>query len=184
VFEEAEIALSEAAGPDGTIRDPLLYVLACTGLKDRAMDLLDTAAAIAKQNGSHFLLSEVVRTKAEVLAQLKGRDAKEVEALYQLHHQIGSVSDSKTLAIQRLEVGLEVQSDIVDAVALEFDRLFPLHSAVIEPGSIPNTCLEVQIVFLPDTHVGQCLRTGNVSWRSCSSSWSAEESAEVVRLDR
>jgi hypothetical protein len=38
---------------------------------------------------------------------------------------------------------------IVDAVALEFDRLFPLHSAVIEPTSIPNTCLEVQIVFLP-----------------------------------
>ena len=26
MFEEAEIALSKAAGPDGTIRDPLLYV--------------------------------------------------------------------------------------------------------------------------------------------------------------
>jgi hypothetical protein len=42
--------------------------------------------------------------------------------LYQLYHQIGSVSDSKTLAIQRLEVGLEVQSDIVDAVALEWQK--------------------------------------------------------------
>ena len=40
----------------------------------------------------------------------------------QLHHQIGSVSGSKTLAMQRLEVGLEVQSDIVDAVALEWQK--------------------------------------------------------------
>ena len=58
------------------------------------------------------------------------------------------MSDSKTLAIQRLEICLEVQSDIVDAVAHEFDRLFPeRHVGHI----LPNTCLEVQIVFLPDT---------------------------------
>ena len=56
--------------------------LASTGQKDRALEVLDQATASAMQNGTHFLLSEIVRTKAEVLAQLKDRNAKEVEALF------------------------------------------------------------------------------------------------------
>jgi hypothetical protein len=51
--------------------------------------------------------------------------------LYQLHHQIGSVSDSKTLAIPRLEVCPEVQSDIVGAVALEWQKEHMLALVVV-----------------------------------------------------
>jgi hypothetical protein len=44
--------------------------------------VLEQAIGSAMQSGSHFLLSEIVRTKAEVLAQAKDRDAKEIEALF------------------------------------------------------------------------------------------------------
>jgi predicted ATPase len=56
--------------------------LAGTGRRDRAIATLEEATASAMQNGTHFLLSEVVRTKACVLAEAKDRDAKEVEALF------------------------------------------------------------------------------------------------------
>ena len=52
-----------------------------TGRRDRALSLLDEAIDSAKQNGTHFLLSEILRTKAEVLAQAKDRNLKEIEAL-------------------------------------------------------------------------------------------------------
>ena len=56
--------------------------LADAGQKDRALEVLERATASAMQNGSHFLLSEIVRTNAEVLAQLNDRNAKEVEVLF------------------------------------------------------------------------------------------------------
>jgi DNA-binding winged helix-turn-helix (wHTH) protein/predicted ATPase len=56
--------------------------LAGLGQLDRAVDLLDHAVSSARQNGSHFLLSEILRTKAGVLAQAKDCDDKEVDALF------------------------------------------------------------------------------------------------------
>jgi class 3 adenylate cyclase/predicted ATPase len=56
--------------------------LADAGQKDRALGVLERAMTSAMQNGSHFLLSEIVRTNAEVLAQLNDRNAREVEALF------------------------------------------------------------------------------------------------------
>src|SRR5262249_492619 len=38
----------------------------------------------AMQNGSHFLLSELVRTKAEILSWAKDHDVREVETLLQI----------------------------------------------------------------------------------------------------
>jgi predicted ATPase len=59
----------------------LAEVLAGTGQRDRALDLLDQATARAVENGAHFLLSEILRIKAELLAQ--SRDSKtEAEALF------------------------------------------------------------------------------------------------------
>jgi predicted ATPase len=59
----------------------LAKVVGGTGRRDRALSLLDEAIDSAKQNGTHFLLSEILRTKAEVLAQAKDRSLKEIEAL-------------------------------------------------------------------------------------------------------
>ena len=56
--------------------------LAGAGQRDRALATLEEATAGAMQNGTHFLLSEVVRTRACVLAEAKDCDAKEVEALF------------------------------------------------------------------------------------------------------
>jgi predicted ATPase len=74
--------------------------LAYTGQKDRAMELLAAATGIARQNGSHFLLSEVVRTKAELLAQLKGHDAKEVEALFRSAIEIATKQNAPLPALR------------------------------------------------------------------------------------
>ena len=59
----------------------LAKVVGARGQRDRALSLLDEAIDSAKQNGTHFLLSEILRTKAEVLAQAKDRNFKEIEAL-------------------------------------------------------------------------------------------------------
>jgi predicted ATPase len=59
----------------------LAKVVGDTGQRDRALSLLDQAIVSAKQNGTHFLLSEILRTKAEFLAQAKDRNSKEIEAL-------------------------------------------------------------------------------------------------------
>src|SRR5262249_54478393 len=59
----------------------LAKVVSSTGQRDRALSLLDQAIDSAKQNGTHFLLSEILRTKAEVLAQAKDCNSKEIEAL-------------------------------------------------------------------------------------------------------
>jgi predicted ATPase len=59
----------------------LAKVVGGTGQRDRALSLLDQAIVSAKQNGTHFLLSEILRTKAEFLAQAKDRNSKEIEAL-------------------------------------------------------------------------------------------------------
>ena len=60
----------------------LAETLADAGQKDRALDTLEQATASAMENGTHFLLSEIVRTKAEVLAQQQDRNSKEIEALF------------------------------------------------------------------------------------------------------
>jgi predicted ATPase len=59
----------------------LAKVVSSTGQRDRALSLLDQAIGSAKQNGTHFLLSEVLRSKAEVLAQAKDHNSREIEAL-------------------------------------------------------------------------------------------------------
>ena len=56
--------------------------LASAGQRDRALAVLEEATASAMQNGTHFLLSEVVRTKACVLGDRKDGDAKEIDALF------------------------------------------------------------------------------------------------------
>jgi predicted ATPase len=58
-------------------------MVAGTGRRDQALTLVDQAISSAKQNGTHFLMSEIVRIKADVLSQFKGRDPKEIEALLQ-----------------------------------------------------------------------------------------------------
>jgi predicted ATPase len=59
----------------------LAEVVSSTGQRDRALPLLDQAIGSAKQNGTYFLLSEVLRSKAEVLARAKDHDSREIEAL-------------------------------------------------------------------------------------------------------
>jgi predicted ATPase len=56
--------------------------LAGAGQRDRAISMVGHAIDSARQNGSQLLLSEIVRTKAEMVAQRKDRDDKEVEALF------------------------------------------------------------------------------------------------------
>jgi predicted ATPase len=59
----------------------LAETVARTGRRDQALTLLDHAIDSAKQNGTHFLLSEIVRIKADVLSRVKGRNSQEIEAL-------------------------------------------------------------------------------------------------------
>jgi DNA-binding SARP family transcriptional activator/predicted ATPase len=59
----------------------LAEALAGAGQERRALALLDEAIGSAMQNGAHFLLSELMRIKAEVLCQAKDRDVREIEAL-------------------------------------------------------------------------------------------------------
>jgi len=59
----------------------LAKVVSSTGQRDRALSLLDEAIGSANQNGTHFLLSEILRTKAEVLALAKDHNSREIEAL-------------------------------------------------------------------------------------------------------
>jgi tetratricopeptide (TPR) repeat protein len=56
--------------------------LAGAGQYDRALEMLDKATSSARLNGTHLLLSEIVRTKAEVLAEQKDGDAKQIEELF------------------------------------------------------------------------------------------------------
>jgi predicted ATPase/class 3 adenylate cyclase len=59
----------------------LAETLAGAGRRDRALQMLDQAIGSAMQNGSHFLLSEILRIKGEVLAQMKDRNSNEIESL-------------------------------------------------------------------------------------------------------
>jgi DNA-binding SARP family transcriptional activator len=56
--------------------------LASAGQRNRAIATLEDATASATHNGTHFLLSEVVRTKACLLAETKDGDAMEIDALF------------------------------------------------------------------------------------------------------
>ena len=58
----------------------LAETLASAGRRDRALQMLDQSIGGAMQNGSHFLLSEILRTKGEVLSQAKDRNPKEIES--------------------------------------------------------------------------------------------------------
>jgi predicted ATPase len=49
--------------------------------RDGALQIVDQAIGSAMQNGSHFLLSEILRIKGEVLAQMKDRNSMEIESL-------------------------------------------------------------------------------------------------------
>lgn len=74
--------------------------LAGAGQKDRALDVLNQATASAMQDGTHFLLSEIVRTKAEVLAQLKDSDTREVEALFRSAIEIATKQNAPLPALR------------------------------------------------------------------------------------
>src|SRR5262249_30384442 len=64
----------------------LAETLARADDRSRALSLLEEAIRGAMQNGSHFLLSELVRMKAEILSGAKDQDVLEVETL--LHSAI------------------------------------------------------------------------------------------------
>jgi predicted ATPase len=74
--------------------------LAGAGQRDRAVDLLDHAISSARQNGSHFLLSEIVRTKAEISARGKDCDDKEVEALFRSAVEIATKQNAPLPALR------------------------------------------------------------------------------------
>jgi predicted ATPase len=59
----------------------LAETLAGSG-RDGALQILDQAIGSAMQNGSHFLLSEVLRIKGEVLVLMKDRNSKQIESLF------------------------------------------------------------------------------------------------------
>jgi DNA-binding SARP family transcriptional activator len=56
--------------------------LASAGQREGALAALKEASASAMHNGTHFLLSEVVRAKACVLTATKDGDAQEIDALF------------------------------------------------------------------------------------------------------
>jgi predicted ATPase len=74
--------------------------LARTGQTERALGLLDQARASAMQNGAHFLLSEVLRIKAEVLAQSKDCGTEEVEALFRSAVEIATRQNAQLPALR------------------------------------------------------------------------------------
>jgi predicted ATPase len=74
--------------------------LAAAGQIDRALDVLDQATASAMKNGTHFLLSEILRTEAEVLAQQKDHDAKEVEALFRSAIEVATKQNAALPALR------------------------------------------------------------------------------------
>jgi predicted ATPase len=55
--------------------------LASSGQRTRALALLEEAIRSAMRNGGHFMLSELLRTRAEILSQSKDRNALEIETL-------------------------------------------------------------------------------------------------------
>jgi predicted ATPase len=74
--------------------------LAGAGQRERAIDTLDQAIARSRQNGSHFLLSEIVRAKAEILAREKDCDDKEVEALFRSAVEIATKQNAPLPALR------------------------------------------------------------------------------------
>lgn len=74
--------------------------LAATGEQNRALEVLDQAIANANENGSHFLLSEIVRAKAEVVARGRHYDAGEVEALFRSAVEIATRQKASLLALR------------------------------------------------------------------------------------
>jgi predicted ATPase len=73
---------------------------AAAGDLNRALEVLDQAIANANQSGSHFLLSEIVRTKAEVVVQGKDYDANEVEALFRCAIEIATRQNAALPALR------------------------------------------------------------------------------------
>jgi len=59
----------------------LAEALAGAGQRDRALGLIEMAIGSAMRSGSHFLLSELMRTKADVLSLARDHDPQEIEAL-------------------------------------------------------------------------------------------------------
>jgi DNA-binding winged helix-turn-helix (wHTH) protein/predicted ATPase len=74
--------------------------LAGAGQRDRALDLLDHAMSSARQNGSHFLLSEIVRAKAEILTRGKDCDDEEVEGLFRSAVEIATKQNAPLPALR------------------------------------------------------------------------------------
>jgi DNA-binding winged helix-turn-helix (wHTH) protein/predicted ATPase len=73
---------------------------AAAGEQNRALEALDQAIADANQNGSHFLLSEIVRTKAEVIVQGMDYDANEMEALFRCAVEIATRQNAALPALR------------------------------------------------------------------------------------
>jgi predicted ATPase len=65
-----------------------------------ALNVLNEAVGIAMQNGTHFLLSEIVRIKGEVLAQAKNHDTMEVESLLRSAVHIATGQDAPLPALR------------------------------------------------------------------------------------
>jgi class 3 adenylate cyclase len=59
----------------------LAEAVAGAGERGRALVMIEEATAAADRHGSHFQMSELLRIKAEILAELKDHSADEVDAL-------------------------------------------------------------------------------------------------------
>src|SRR3712207_8384920 len=69
-----------------------------SGDRKRAIDFIDKAIAKARTSGSHFQFSELLRLKAEIIAQAKDCDRAQVEALFR--SAIESRSEEHTSELQ------------------------------------------------------------------------------------
>ena len=104
----------------------LAEALAGADRRDAALRVLDQAIGSAMQNGTHFLLSEIVRIKGEVLAQAKDRNATEIESLLRSAVDIATEQNAPLPAL-RAATGL--------ARFLTDQRRRPEARAVLEPHS-------------------------------------------------
>jgi DNA-binding SARP family transcriptional activator/predicted ATPase len=78
----------------------LAETLASSGQRSRALDLLEEAIRSAMRNGSHFMLSELLRTKAEILSLTKDRNTPEIEMLFRSAIDMAQKQNALMLALR------------------------------------------------------------------------------------
>jgi predicted ATPase len=78
----------------------LAETLASSGQRSRALDLLEEAIRSAMRNGSHFMLSELLRTKAEILSLTKDRNMPEIEMLFRSAIDMAQKQNALMLALR------------------------------------------------------------------------------------